>query len=47
MLTPDPTNLFHFDRLYEHCLRKINRCINSYERDISRSKDKKYYEMKL
>ncbi len=35
--------LFNFDRLYEHCLKKINKNINVYEKDLGKSKDRKYY----
>lgn len=30
-LSPSPTkSLFRFDKFYEHCVRNINRCINTY-----------------
>jgi len=41
-----PSKLFNFDRLYEHCLKKLNKNLYYYEKDVCRPKDKKYYELK-
>lgn len=41
------SKLFNFDRLYDHCLKKINKGINVYEKDVGKSKDRKYYELKI
>jgi hypothetical protein len=39
--------LFRFDKFYEHCVKNINKCINIYEKDVSKEKDKKYFELKV
>lgn len=28
-------------------MRNINRCINTYEKDMTKEKDKKYFELKV
>jgi hypothetical protein len=39
--------LFKFDRLYDHCLKKLKKCINIYEKDLNKSKDRQYFELKI
>jgi len=39
----DSAKMFNFDKLYDYCLRKINREISRYERRTDGFKDKKYY----
>jgi hypothetical protein len=43
--SPEKT-LFKFDKLYDYCLKNIHKCINLYEKDLSKEKDGKYYELK-
>jgi hypothetical protein len=46
-VSTESASLFKFDRLYDYCLKKINKCINVYEKDLTRSRDKKYYQLKI
>lgn len=32
--------------MYEFCLKNINKCINIYEKDLTKEKDTRYYELK-
>lgn len=47
LVSTESASLFKFDRLYDYCLKKINKCINVYEKDLTRSRDKKYYQLKI
>jgi len=33
--------------MYDYCLKKLNRDINRYEKNVDKLKDKKYYELKF
>jgi hypothetical protein len=43
----DSAKLFNFDKMYDYCMRKINRDIKRYERNSHKAKDKKYHELRL
>lgn len=40
-------SLFKFDKLSDFCLKNINKSLKTYEKDLSRTKDKKYYQLKI
>ena len=39
--------LFKFDKFYDHCLRNINKCLNHFDKDPSKHRSKKYFELKV
>lgn len=39
-------SLFRCDKMYEFCLKNINKCINIYENNLTKEKDARYYELK-
>jgi hypothetical protein len=39
--------LFKFDKFYDHCLKNINKCLNTYDKNLNKQKDRKYYELKV
>lgn len=42
-----PLNIFTFDRLYHHCISKINKGANKYDNNNRREKDKTYRRLRL
>lgn len=38
--------MLRWDKMYEFCLKNINKCINIYENDLTKERDAKYYELK-
>ena len=40
-------SLFKFDKFYDHCVKNINKCLNTYDKNLNKQKDRKYYELKV